>query len=215
MTVRELSPVLQPAEVAALLESEPATRLLDVRTPGEYLTAHIRGAYNVPLDSLSEHAAEIRAAVEAPVVVVCQSGMRARKAEESLRGLGMTNLHVLDGGVNGWVADGRPVLRGTKKLSLDRQVRILAGALAATGGLLGLAVNPLFALMPVVVGSGLVFAGATDHCGMALLLGRLPWNRPVSCDVEAMVRALTSGEAPRGLGHGPATAPAGGACVAG
>lgn len=192
MTVHDWSSVLQPADVRALLQTEPATRLLDVRTPGEYESAHIRGAYNVPLDSLPEHAAEIRAAVTAPVVLVCQSGMRARKAEAELRALGMTNLHVLDGGVNGWVAVGQPVLRGAKKLSLERQVRIVAGALAATGGVLALVVNPLFALLPVLIGSGLVFSGVTDTCGMAMLLARLPYNRPASCDVDAAVRALAA-----------------------
>jgi hypothetical protein len=50
------------------------------------------------------------------------------------------------------------------------------------------------------VGSGLVFAGVTDTCGMAMLLSRLPYNRPASCDVEAMVAALKSGSAPVGMG---------------
>jgi hypothetical protein len=27
------------------------------------------------------------------------------------------------------------------------------------------------------VGAGLTFAGATDICGMGLLLARMPWNR--------------------------------------
>jgi rhodanese-related sulfurtransferase len=193
MTVRDLSPVLQPAEVAALLDAERSTRLLDVRTPGEYAAAHIGGADNVPLDSLPELAVEIRAAVAAPVVVVCQSGMRARKAEAALRASGMTNLHVLDGGVNGWVAAWHPVVRGAKKLSLERQVRIAAGGLAAMGGLLALLVDPLFGIVPAIVGTGLVFAGITDTCGMAMLLSRLPYNRPVSCDVGAVVRALTLG----------------------
>ena len=30
------------------------------------------------------------------------------------------------------------------------------------------------------VGAGLVFAGVTDWCGMALLLARAPWNRRVN-----------------------------------
>ena len=77
--------------------------------------AHIRGAYNVPLDVLGEHGREIRSTVSAPVVLVCQSGQRARKAEEALRSAGMPNLHVLDGGVNGWVATGSPVVRGAAR----------------------------------------------------------------------------------------------------
>lgn len=193
-----IAPVIRPEELEALLRERPDIRVLDVRTPGEHETAHIRGAYNVPLDTLGEHGPEIRAHVNAPVVLVCQSGQRARRAEEALRAAGMPNLHVLDGGVNGWVASGRPVVRGAGRISLERQVRIVAGALAATGGLLALAVNPLFALLPACVGGGLVFAGVTDSCGMAMMLSALPYNRPATCDVEAMVHALKTGAPPVG-----------------
>jgi len=188
--------VIRPTELAELLAEHPEIRLLDVRTPAEYETVHIRGAYNVPLDHLGEHGAEIRTNVAEPVVLVCQSGQRARKAEEALKSAGMPNLHVLDGGVNGWVAAGNPVMRGAERLSLERQVRIAAGTLAAVGGMLALLVNPLFALLPAFVGSGLVFAGVTNTCGMAMLLARLPYNRAATCDVGAMVRALASGDPP-------------------
>ncbi|HEX5831360.1 MAG TPA: rhodanese-like domain-containing protein [Gemmatimonadaceae bacterium] len=189
-------PVLSPAELVRLRRERPETRLLDVRTPGEFESQHIAGAYNVPLDTLAEHGAEIHAGVTAPVVLVCRSGQRARKAEEALRAGGMANLHVLDGGMNSWVADGQPVLEGTPRMSLERQVRIAAGTLAAAGGFLALFVNPLFAAIPAFVGSGLVFAGVTDTCAMGMIIARLPHNRPASCDVPAMVRALTSGAPP-------------------
>lgn len=203
MTAFELTPVLRPAEVAELVREQINVRLLDVRTPGEYETVHISGAYNVPLDTLGEHAGEIRANVADPIVLVCQSGQRARKAEEALKTAGLTNLHVLDGGVNGWVAAGLPVARGAPKLSLERQVRIVAGALAAVGGLLGAFVNPLLGLLAAFVGGGLVFAGLTDTCGMAMVLAKLPYNRPATCDVGAMVRALSDGRSPAGLGRAP------------
>ena len=196
-----IPPVIRPDEMEMLLRERPEVRLLDVRTPGEHEAVHIRGAYNVPLDTLGEHGPEIQAHVEEPVILICQSGQRARKAEEALRAAGMPNLHVLDGGVNGWVAAGKPVVRGAGRLSLERQVRIAAGSLAATGGILALAVNPLFALLPAFVGSGLVFAGVTDTCGMGMLLSRLPYNRPATCDVGAMVRALKTGAPPAGPGR--------------
>ena len=189
----DFPPILGAAELTRLLRERPETRLLDVRTPGEFAAEHIAGAYNVPLDTLSEHGAEIRAAVKDPVVLVCRSGQRARKAEEALKSAGMSNLHILEGGVSAWTAAGQPVRRGVPRLSLERQVRIAAGALAATGGFLALIVNPLFAALPALVGSGLVFAGVTDTCAMGMLLARLPHNRPATCDVPAMVRALTTG----------------------
>jgi len=191
-------PVLSPAALVRLRAERPETRLIDVRTPGEFEAEHIAGAYNVPLDTLGEHGPEIRAGVAEPVVLVCRSGQRARKAEEALKAAGMTNLHVLDGGMSAWTAAGQPVRRGAPRMSLERQVRIAAGTLAAAGGVLALFVNPLFAALPAFVGSGLVFAGVTDTCAMGMLLAKLPYNRPASCDVGAMVRALTTGVAPAG-----------------
>lgn len=203
-------PILAPAELARLVAQRPEVRLLDVRTPGEFEAEHIAGAYNVPLDTLGEHGPEIRAGVADPVVLVCRSGQRARKAEQALRAAGMAHLHVLDGGMAAWVAADLPVRRGTPRMSLERQVRIAAGALAATGGFLALFVNPLFAALPAAVGSGLVFAGVTDTCMMGMLLARLPYNRPASCDVGAMVRALTTGAPPTA----PGAAPSGGVSCA-
>jgi rhodanese-related sulfurtransferase len=188
-------PLLLPADLARLRAEYPKTRLLDVRTPGEFDSQHIDGAYNVPLDTLGEHGVEIRRVTD-PVVLVCRSGQRARKAEEALRATGMSNLHVLDGGMAAWIAAGRPVREGKRRMSLERQVRIAAGALAATGGVLGVFVNPLFAVLPAIVGSGLVFSGVTDTCAMGTLLALLPHNRPASCDVPTMVQALTTGVPP-------------------
>lgn len=210
-----IPPVIRPDQLEMILSDDPGIRLLDVRTPGEYESVHIRGAYNVPLDTLDEHGPEIRAHVDQPLVLICQSGQRARKAEAALKNAGMPNLHVLEGGVNGWIAAGKPVQRGRDRISLERQVRIVAGGLAAAGGLLAVLVNPLFGLVPAFIGSGLVFAGVTDTCGMAMVLSLLPYNRPATCDVEAMVRALKSGAEPVGVGRARLTeAPAARSCAA-
>lgn len=208
-----IPPVLGPADLAQLLSDRPATRLLDVRTPGEFDAEHIAGAYNVPLDTLGEHGPEIRAGVVGPVVLVCRSGQRARKAEEALKAAGMLDLHVLDGGMAAWNAAALPVRRGAPRMSLERQVRIVAGALAATGGFLALFVDPLWAIAPAFVGSGLVFAGVTDTCTMGMLLAKLPYNQPASCDVPAMVRALTTGTSPSGTRRAGRIEPSGASCA--
>jgi len=187
------APLLTPDELAQFITERPETRLLDVRTPGEFETQHIAGAYNVPLDMLGEHGLEIRARVADPVILVCRSGQRARKAKDALAAIGMRNLHILDGGMTAWVAAGLPVRQRAPRMSLERQVRIAAGGLAATGGLLALVANPLFAAIPAFIGSGLVFAGLTDTCAMGMLLAKLPYNRGAGCDVAGIVRALSNG----------------------
>lgn len=188
-----LPPLVPPAVLAQQLARDGAIRLVDVRTPAEHAAAHIRGSYNVPLDELPEHAAEIRQ-LTTPLVLVCQSGSRARRAESLLAGAGVPQLHVLDGGVQAWRAAGLPVVEGRGPISLERQVRIAAGSLAAGGGLLALFVHPLFAAIPAIVGSGLVFAGVTDTCGMAMVLAKLPYNRTATCDAGAVVKTLRAGE---------------------
>jgi rhodanese-related sulfurtransferase len=74
------------------LSSAVPPRVLDVRTPGEFETAHIAGAYNVPLDLLREHRDEIVKHLDNDVVLVCRSGQRAAQAEETLRNVGLTNV---------------------------------------------------------------------------------------------------------------------------
>ena len=214
MTQTDFAAIMTPDSVTALLRDEPALRILDVRTPGEFESTHIRGAYNVPLDTLPEHAREIGAMTGAPVVLVCQSGQRARKADDALRAVGMSNLHILDGGMNAWIAAGLDTVRGRKRMSLERQIRTVAGALAATGGILAMLVNPLFAAIPAAVGSGLVFAGLTDTCAMGMLLARLPYNRSASCDPTAVVRALIGNDEAGGPRNRPAVEIGAASCCA-
>jgi rhodanese-related sulfurtransferase len=188
--VRTLPALLTPAEVAGLGDR---VRLVDVRTPGEFESQHLAGSYNVPLDTLAEHLSELRGLDGSrAMVLVCQSGGRARKAADALCAAGLVNVSVMDGGVNGWLAAGREVVRLKPRMSLERQVRIAAGFLAALGGFLALFVDTRFAALPVVVGSGLVFAGITDTCAMGMLIAKAPWNRAATRDVADVVRQMAA-----------------------
>ncbi len=106
---------IDPAQPRSLLRSGRPPRLLDVRTPAEFQTAHIPGFYNVPLDLLREHREDIVNHLDQDVVLVCRSGRRAAQAEVTLRGAGLGNLHILDGGINGWAGMGFDVSRGAQR----------------------------------------------------------------------------------------------------
>lgn len=180
-------------ELATRLKSTALVRLLDVRTRSEFENGHIHGAYNVPLEQLHEHSQELRAA-SGPVVLICQSGRRAQQAEQLLQRAGMANVHVLDGGMNAWLNRGYDVRRVRARMSLERQVRITAGAVVAIGAVGALTVSPLLAAVPLLIGGGLVFAGLSDTCAMGMLLARLPYNRgTATCDTETIVRQFLDG----------------------
>lgn len=164
-------------------------RVLDVRTASEFDNAHIAGAYNVPLDQLAEHAADLRDAGGGAVVLVCQSGQRAQKAEALLREAGMPNARVLDGGMQAWLGERLPTTRIRARVSLERQVRIVAGIIVALGSVAALTVSTVWVLLPLAIGTGLVVAGVSDTCAMGMLLAKLPYNRSAaSCDTESIVR---------------------------
>lgn len=61
-------------------------------------------------------------------------------------------------------------------ITLERQVRIAAGLFALIGFLFGLFVNQAWHAVSGFVGAGLIFAGVTGHCGMALVMTKAPWN---------------------------------------
>ena len=155
--------------------------LIDVRTPAEFREAHIRGARNLPLESLNpEQLREHRG----DLLVVCHKGGRSKMACDKLEAAGIANLHDVEGGTLACEAAGLPIERGRKTISLERQVRIAAGSLVVIGAALGAFVHPGWIGLSGFVGAGLVFAGVTDTCGMGMLLARMPWNQ-VGCTTDA------------------------------
>jgi rhodanese-related sulfurtransferase len=163
-----MSTTLTPHEIS------PEHTLIDVRSPREFETQSVPGSVNVPLAELEARCRELGA--NQNLVLVCASGMRARKAQDVLTAQGI-NAQVLEGGLKEWTQCGLPVRQGAQGgISIERQVRIVAGFMAALGGFLAIFVHPWFAALSAFVGLGLIFAGVTDTCGMAILLARLPYN---------------------------------------
>ena len=166
-------------------------RLIDVRTPGEFAAGHIEGAYNVPLDLLREHRDELRHHLDETVVLICRSGTRAAQAEQALAAAGMPNLRILDGGMVAWEAAGAPVRRPRPRWDLERQVRLVAGALVLAAVVVG-AVFPPVTWLAAIVGGGLTVAALTNTCLMGMLLTKLPYNRGPRATFRAVVAALTA-----------------------
>ena len=178
-------------ELRRLRFDEPGLKIIDVRTGGEFETSHIPGSYNIPLDTLGEHAHDL-AAVDHPVVLVCQSGRRAANAQSTLDQAGKAGLYVLDGGMNAWEASGGEVNTGSsERWAMDRQVRVTAGSLVVLGVVVGLFV-PGAEWISAAVGGGLVFSAVTNSCAMANILGRLPYNRGAGCDIDAVLEELNA-----------------------
>ncbi|WP_422774650.1 rhodanese-like domain-containing protein [Plantactinospora sp. WMMC1484] len=185
---------LDATTLRELLDTGRAPRVLDVRTPAEFETSHIPGSYNVPLDLLREHRTELRCHLDEDVVLVCRSGARAAQAEQTLAGTGLPNLKVLTGGILAWQAAGAPVNRGRPRWDLERQVRLVAGTIVLVS-ILTSVVLPGAKWLAGLIGAGLALASITNTCLLGTLLGRLPYNRGASCDLDTIVGQLRDGTA--------------------
>lgn len=176
---------MKPDRLAAETRDSREWFLLDVRTPAEFRGLHMPGAVNVPLADLKGSCDWIRQSAEGkPIALICRTGRRARDAQGTLAAQGLQSC-VLEGGVENWESAGHQVVRGTGGMSLERQVRVAAGTLVVIGSVLGLLIHPVFVGLAAFVGAGLVYAGVTDTCGMAMVLGRMPWNRTApACPVS-------------------------------
>jgi rhodanese-related sulfurtransferase len=173
------------------LQKDPMVRVLDVRSGGEFESAHIPGSYNVPLDTLVEHVGEF-VLVEDPVVLVCQSGSRASQARERLAAEGKSTLHILDGGMNAWIAErGELTSSGKQRWALDRQVRLGAGTVAITS-VLASRFFPPAKWIAAGVGAGLFYMAVTDTCPVSPLVSKLPYNQAAPCDIDAVLDALNT-----------------------
>ena len=172
MTLRTIGPL----EAKRLIDD--GAILVDIREGDEHARERIPGVRHLALSKLEE--ADLAADRGRAVIFHCRSGARTRsnaaalaaKVDESCEAF------LLEGGLEGWRKAGLPtVIDRWQPIELQRQVQIGAGGLAFLGTLLGLLVSPWFFAVPLLVGGGLLLAGLTGFCGMALLLQRAPWNR--------------------------------------
>jgi len=167
---------ISPAE----LKGRTDVRLIDVREYPEFAAGAIPGATLVPLATLGEALQSWDR--NSSYVMVCKSGKRSRQAAQQMFDAGFRDVFLLAGGTEAWLASGFPVHISEKRpWSLERQVRVAAGTMVLVSALLGITFSPWFFAWTLMVGAGLVFAGVSDICLMASLLGRMPWNRAAAC----------------------------------
>lgn len=100
---------IKASDLAARIASGTAPVILDVRTPDEFASGHISGAVNVPLNELADRLPGLELSPTQEIVVHCQRGPRAAKAETILRNSGYTNVRDLTGHMAEWRTGSYPL----------------------------------------------------------------------------------------------------------
>ena len=66
--------------------------VIDVRSPGEYHSGHLRNAVNIPLDGIEAAVPQRFTDKQQVLLLHCQSGMRSAMAVRKLKGIGYPNV---------------------------------------------------------------------------------------------------------------------------
>lgn len=99
---------LNPSEVVQLMNREKAA-VVDVCSAEEFAAGHVVGAKNVPLGELEAKLAATVKNKATPLVLVCASGMRSKRAVATAKKLGFENARSLTGGMGAWRSANLPV----------------------------------------------------------------------------------------------------------
>ena len=81
-------------ELRAFLNEQP--KIIDVRTPEEFMTDHVKGAINIPVNEVSARLGEL-GGQQQPIGVYCRSGQRSERAKKALEQAGYKQVVNLGG----------------------------------------------------------------------------------------------------------------------
>ena len=105
---------------AQSLSSSAATNLMntadaiivDTRPTKEFSTGHITGSINIPAVKMKENLHRLEKNKEAPIIVVCKSGVTSGATAKDLKKEGFTQVYKLQGGIAEWQSSNLPLVKG-------------------------------------------------------------------------------------------------------
>jgi len=164
------------------LENNEAV-IVDVREPAEHEAKKISGANLLPLANVCKDA--LPCYENKKLVLHCHGGKRSLSACQKLISEDPDlEIYNLEGGISAWSSQGCEIKTSGKFfLPLDRQVQLTIGFGVLIGSILGYLFSAKFFLLSGFFGAGLIFAGISGYCGLAILMAKMPWNK--SCQKPA------------------------------
>jgi rhodanese-related sulfurtransferase len=151
--------------------------VIDVREPSEHEAEKISGSNLLPLAKVCK--SSLPKYENKKLVLHCRSGKRSTSACQKLLGEDSTlEIYNLEGGISAWSVEGCEIeTSGKFFLPLDRQVQLTIGLGVFVASILGYLLSPSFFLLSGFFGVGLIFAGLSGYCGLAILMAKMPWNK--------------------------------------
>jgi rhodanese-related sulfurtransferase len=102
-----------PADAVRLVNA--GALVIDVRDQKAYETGHIIDSRSIPAAEVAQRAESLKKFKEKPVVVYCDSGFASSGAAKALKAQGFTKVVSLRGGLQSWLQENLPVVKGAPK----------------------------------------------------------------------------------------------------
>ncbi len=100
---------LTAKDLAAKLKHTPELKVVDVREPWEFATAHIAGSTLIPMGEIPARA-NTELDPDEPIVVLCHAGVRSMNVTVWLREQGFEKAQSLRGGIDAWSREVDPAV---------------------------------------------------------------------------------------------------------
>lgn len=104
---------ISAAQLVRLINDD-AVSVFDLGAIADYGQGHITNAKHMAVSQVDPQSRELEKLKDRPIALYCKTGMSAPAVASRLVKAGYTQVHVLKGGLQGWVADGLPVVKGKK-----------------------------------------------------------------------------------------------------
>jgi len=101
--------LIDPADLAALLKTDPDVRLVDVRSREEFEAVHIDGSVMLSQPVMREILGD--GTNSRPLVLIDHQGRQALDAAAYFLGHGLQNVRCLRGGIDAWAQEVDPLMR--------------------------------------------------------------------------------------------------------
>ncbi len=151
--------------------------VIDVRESAEHEAEKISGSNLLPLANVCKNT--LPKYEDKKIVLHCRGGKRSLSACQKLISEDPDlEIYNLEGGILAWIAAGCETKISSKFfLPLDQQVQLTIGLGVLIGSIFGYFISPNFLLLSGFFGAGLIFAGLSGYCGLAVLMSKMPWNK--------------------------------------
>ena len=110
-TLLTLTPNVTSANVNQTMDIEMGGKIIDVRTEKEYNQGHIKGAINIPEETLYERIPEMYADRNTLIYLYCDTGYRGAAGTRLLRSMGYDRAFNIESGIKGWEKTGFRLVR--------------------------------------------------------------------------------------------------------